>query len=738
MREKKALHDVIQNFALKILNSEIPEETLLEELEGIDFRFSDEAWLDESVTIELNPRESKSETEEAKEIKEEEPKPKREKDELVVEEGEKQKRKRKREADEAIKSDATIRSDEAVTSDATIRSDETITSDATISSNETIKSDEIIETDEIKQTDETKETVRCNLIHCATFANRVKLVLKLVEYAKGDDDSYVPLIDTKIKSTDSEDETSYESVTPLIIASEGSSKDLLRAILEQNPDLLGADTLNKECAVTLAANEEHCQIILDHAKKKEKLQQLLDKIFSDYDKFEEIVADKPTLAKCILKVVDKIPAGITLKDVIESLDEVRTKYLTIPGLRNERDAICQELRRLRDESPEYKPPEPVLCDKEQSCSLKQAYCELYDKEYFAKIFPNGSDAKPVITTKDEAVKYVLAQIYALFNSPKHYLKYLRFIDYEFNRYYKHLYKEDYSLKSKSFDFEVCDRWHFPIPHEDYQSDKKHSALQEFLYLLFSKEENLPQSVYKWVNLIPGDYANKAQAAGHFFMEARLGINLFHGKLSHMLQQAIILYAIKNKEICTHFETDNGNIDITLLDILKGHFEGGTYDFEDNIKPFWEFIRDSYADNANINDPNFLHSMIMFQGKDKGFEFPRLADYLTDSFCKGYLRLVKFYREQGITDLSTPAKLMEKMRDIPLTELIPDPLMVEAVKKKEAGKSELILAGNDHAVFKFPDDKYKNAKEFKLEDFRDLQEEVKIPSSLPVLNDTFSP
>ncbi len=80
---------------------------------------------------------------------------------------------------------------------------------------------------------------------------------------------------------------------------------------------------------------------------------------------------------------------------------------------------------------------------------------------------------------------------------------------------------------------------FPIPMSDYQGNKKHRILQRFIIALLNKYE-IGNRHFKWLTSIDRYSAAEMLERGVYITESRFGSSLFHGVLSHMLQNSYII------------------------------------------------------------------------------------------------------------------------------------------------------------------------------------------------------
>lgn len=226
----------------------------------------------------------------------------------------------------------------------------------------------------------------------------------------------------------------------------------------------------------------------------------------------------------------------------------------------------------------------------------------------------------------DANKLAMAQFHALLSSPAECIKYLQFLNEEFLRYFEEKHgKEFSSLNPESYHFVEFDGLRYPVANRNQETFDKHHALEEFLIALF-KKYGLAEHYYKWLGFIPTVTADHMMENGDFVTEdQRNFIGLLHGKLSHMLQLAILIYALEDNKINRAY----GGKELSLKDILENFVR---YSDHKGTK-LWQVIRDNRNRHAvTFGDPFQISSTIMADGKKLGLS--AISDYLIHSFCKG--------------------------------------------------------------------------------------------------------
>ena len=242
-----------------------------------------------------------------------------------------------------------------------------------------------------------------------------------------------------------------------------------------------------------------------------------------------------------------------------------------------------------------------------------------------KLFGNKPEYLPIEAS--------MAKIIQLFSHPAKYVPYLQFIEQEFNRYnVKHCGKPFPQLAANKYDFKLINGYEYPIPNENFgEGLTKLSLLQEFLMIFLRQTAGWGKknTALNWLGHIPNELANKLLLAdsGTFVTEGRLNEGLYHGKLSHMLQFAVIAVAIQ----------DNFISNVTLHELIDFAIQHDEYASKNKI---WLSMFDWYSiSRFTLSNPFALHTLLMRHGHGE-LNTPSIATYLIDTFCKGFNRLVQ--------------------------------------------------------------------------------------------------
>jgi hypothetical protein len=256
---------------------------------------------------------------------------------------------------------------------------------------------------------------------------------------------------------------------------------------------------------------------------------------------------------CQLKTVN-ITNHINLR---KSLDMARNLAWQHPNLYTFYDKICELLNQKKKN---IYPPRRFPENRHLLYFLEGESLSLFNTSYSQLENNTGKAGK---------IKIVLAEFSAILNNPLICIKYLRFLNKEFKRYYRETYKgkPEFSVDPSTFRLTEINGIKFPIPNDDYPKIKKGSALQSFLVSLF-QSVGLAKKCYKWTGFVPEDISNKMIANGDFFKEDRFEAGLFHGTYSHMFQLVILIYAIQSGEIALDYREGDKTHKLTIKDILE--------------------------------------------------------------------------------------------------------------------------------------------------------------------------
>ncbi len=445
---------------------------------------------------------------------------------------------------------------------------------------------------------------------------------------------------------------------------------------------------------------EALQLILNEAKRRGCI--------------EELLSVKNKLGKTIFEWIcfyDYSPKKIPLlKALIENenfrkvakhddvLNWVRSVYFYYPSEQKEFDELCDLIKNVAWER----------TSRVANLDMDAPFFSIPD--YYNILF--GKSEVPEVNSKEAAIERALVEIAALLDNPKKCIKYLSFLSAEFERYFDEKPGQFDQIDPNTYKFYVIDGTYYPIPTEGYKGFKKDSALQEFLTLLFL-EYGLAENAFKWNGYIPNKVAGKMLKNGDFITESRVGSGLLHGKLSHMLQQAIIIFAIKHGEVDLTFSINDKAGKITIKDILSAQITKLQHDTSSNL---WMSIRDTrnYS-KISFSDPHRLTSVIMYDGKRLGMS--ALSNYLIDTFCKGYLKYLIALRKNGFPHLDVYT-LADKLNDMQIALFSTPAYLLNHFLREDLDKERKVVdskEGNYSVIRK----SYKINNKFKIKPFFEI-------------------
>lgn len=505
--------------------------------------------------------------------------------------------------------------------------------------------------------------VKVNLLFMAAGKNYLRLVDKLIELGFAVDEGSACA-----------ENSNYHAISPLIIAISKNHLEMAKLLINNNANLLCRSSTGYS-VLSFISSDEMREIVLDAAKQQNCIQELFkfkyknnrDGSGKSEDIFERL---------CMQGLVGgaKVFASMNgLNDYTNAhrfLHHARSAYWHYPEKRKEFEEVCQILR--------------TKATKRTPLELKSRTNHLSYEDAYQKLF----STPPIIRAKlnkEETIKKAIAQYFSLLRSPLRCKSYLMFLESEFSRYYSKKCRQSLpTLDKNMYDFKVIDGLYYPIPNANYvKCGSKHHALQEFLVVLL-RSHHLAQKCYKWIGFIPNEPASNMIRNGDFFTESRFGVSLFHNKITHMLQSALLICAINSGDISTfYYENENGEVkEITALDITQA-----LIDLKLGKKSLFGEVRDMrYYEEISFTDPYRLASVIMYEGESWA---PMLANYMIASFCQGYEQfLAANNKELGADHALGRDQLMEKMDDNDLRFFTIYPFLIKYSIHREIEKERL--------------------------------------------------
>ncbi len=477
-----------------------------------------------------------------------------------------------------------------------------------------------------------------------------------------------------------------DELSPLMLACAYELEEVVKTILARN---LGSTSQVSRVAKKTAKEFSESTAIKALFEAKEKEQEPIRNItlFQKYCDQGEIKNAEELFLKIALK------KDINLMK--QCLYSARNAWLSLPDMNKEFDALCQK---IKNEIAELKAdPNPVTL--KEPVDLAEAYNILYKEPYL----------EDEISSREDAIKNIIAKIFVLFQNREQCLQYLCSLNADFLDYFKTTHNKEFpTLDSSSYEFQDFDGYKVPIPK--FNSDiQKHHSLQEFLALFF-EPYGIGHNAFKLIGFVPKILVNSMVQNGNFLTESQLGGGWFHNKLAHMVQWALIIYAIKNNDIDLKYIIDGDTIQITEREIFSRLVMvkiPGTLD-----TPIWDQVIDRTKDYLTFSDPTAMSFYIMQFGAEKGFR--AIADYLIDTHFKGLRAFFHAYKQ--LPEYSALESFIEKIKECNFSEFIMPPHLYEHALKCEEQKGRAIenRSGNsDQLIYAVIRKQYKPNTKFKF-------------------------
>lgn len=465
--------------------------------------------------------------------------------------------------------------------------------------------------------------------------------------------------------------------SPLLVACYYGHLDMCHLLLDAQANIFHV-TDSGISALMLASSVETFRLLLEVSRSKGGLYELLA-MKSKENKDVGSYQCKLLNSGSVVELMD-VPDFHHSVDIKELLMAARLASAVSPEQSGDFDEICNRLQVYQKKKPSLQPDFKST----QSGSFS-SYYSLFRQ------FPDSSFDRSFEQVKTEAIKSVISQYYHLLLSPDDCMNYLRFLNDELQRYYQNKYHESFPvLDLNKFDFRLIGDLMYPIPASGYTGIKKHKALSELLFAIF-KEHGLAEQAVKWIGFIPNEKANEHVIKGSFFTEGTYGVGLLHGKLAHMLQRVLLIYAIEDGTINLTFQFNNKSHLLTVNDIFEGLVSIDDY----NQKKLWLSVQDQRPRELKLfTAPHRLTTTIMSEGHASGL--PALATSLIDSFGKGFNEYLKAYRENTPFSEINLERFIGHLSDLTLDLFSINPALIKAEKDVMIQKRGLQASEIDQA------------------------------------------
>lgn len=525
----------------------------------------------------------------------------------------------------------------------------------------------------------TEETYEINLFTAAVINNFTEVVQLLLECG-------VNVNEANIVKKDNSPMGRYLGSSPLSLACEFGNPELVQLLLKNNADLLNV-RLSGHSILMGIKSVEILKLVLQAAKEQDKLADLLNRYKNKHSTVfdEACIHGRIAVLKELLHI-ENFSEYCTIRSL---LHHARMATWLFPTYSQDYEKICTMLKPLKIKN------FPIVEFSATSSELKRALDSSAFAQAYSTLFKQKPDFIEADKNKEQAIQIAITQIYLLFSSVEHVIPYLNFLNKEFTRYHLEKNKGELpGLDPESYQFEMIDGLSYPIPNERFVGIHNRKSLPEFLILLLNKY-HLAKNAYKWVGLIPVGVAKEMFAAGEFITEDPIGHTLFHGKLSHMLQYAIIVYAMEHGVIHRDYMANGKRANITMADILNT--------LGNHLKLREEVLDIRYPETISFSDPFRMNSIIMEKGEQLQCKF--LADYLINSFCKGINKRFEACKNIYNLPINDMTLFSEQSKDFVIESFTDTPQSINYAKQRELNKKTEGASKNKSSFFYAEGEKY---------------------------------
>lgn len=418
--------------------------------------------------------------------------------------------------------------------------------------------------------------------------------------------------------------TSGSNLTPLMRAANWDHLEICEILIAHNADIY-YKSMDGRNVLSMIREASLFKFFLDKASHDGKVEKLLDTNIIGAGYLEHLLWNQEFDQILILLENPQTRLFLDPFKAKALLHITRMKYWESSQHQDTCDAICHLIRQKCRHLTLHTP-----CDK---LTETKAPSELSFAECYQKLFGQlPSESTKDLPSKEQLGKVVLAHIYSLFLSPLNSVQYLVELDQEFGRYLKEKKQPKLDINFDTLALYDINDLRFYYPLESYQPNKKNHSLPEFLTSIL--QQHGLSEIEKWAGFVPDEKARAHLGEGKLFIEARLRAGLFHGKLTHLLQYAMVICWLRKSNIDLSYVEDNIRKKLTLKDILILATELKAANSNENlhVRIFdkRDFLRILFC------DPQRLHSLIMTEGNSLGLS--HLVAFLVDSFCKGFMHL----------------------------------------------------------------------------------------------------
>lgn len=464
----------------------------------------------------------------------------------------------------------------------------------------------------------------------------------------------------------------HHLASPLGIACYKGHTEMMRLLLSRGANLLHVDN-DGQSLLMFARSIDGIKLLIEESARQNRLYdiiQLTTKSGFDAFRFHSTLGHSNLLLELL-----KIPYYYRFISINDLLNSARNSSIKYPEKSHEFDKICQQLRPFKFRFPALERQALASVPRLSDC-----YYSLFGDKTKLNQDALQNDYNQ---SRTEAVKTAIASFYSILISPAQCMQYLQFLNTELCRYFKHKNGGEFPVLDRShLQFTQIEDLYYPVPGPGYQKINKTHALTELLLSIF-KQHGLSEYIIKWIGFVSPEEAEKHVRNGYFTVDGTYGFGPMHGKLSHMLQRVILIYAVECGDINLSFDFNGTKQTLHILDILKGLVDLKTKD----DKIVWGYVMDVHVANyIEYCDPFRLLSFIMKEGRTTGCR--ALSDSLTDSFCKSFIAYHETYRAHTPFPELDVAEFIRHLDDLTLTSSSPRPALIRAEVQKAIKKGQI--------------------------------------------------
>lgn len=504
------------------------------------------------------------------------------------------------------------------------------------------------------------EPMNESVLHIAVNRDFLKAALYLLAYQHP--------VDLGIKPEDK----SEHNPTPFITACSRNNIPMVQLLLDYGANFLFCMQTEHNAAM-VDQNEITFEFLLAEAVKRNCLEKLLFPDGSSFNIYEITIIQRNIQRFKRLLQIQNFHTLLSILKKRELLHFIRQTSWESPELYSELDPICKELRAIFGQL--Y--PNLSWQQHRDSNTLVNSYQNL-----FAKPYKPGKK----LHNKERMLEHVLAQFDNILQNPQQALSLLQPLNKSLIEYYRvHLHIFPPMIARECYEVKVINGIPFPIPTDAYRLHKKYRGLQIVLINLL-RQHNLGSQAFKWLGFIPEEIANASYRNGDFVTDVRLTNGLFHGKLTHMLQTAILIYAIQQGLINTVYVEDGVKKHLTVLEILQASLDQRS---PDGATLFARSRDYRHYNEISFGDPYCFNSIVMLEGRNAGIG--ELADFMIDSFCHGFCNFKDLYAQKLQKNISN-AELADEMGDIDMKTFVTN--FIDEYKDSRTSESLYYVSGND--------------------------------------------